>query len=1141
MFKLLNRFAWIISITIWIIPIIIDYDFLILWIIIWLIVKFGFLSNDYIEDRLKYFAESIKNNYLLEKPQIKEKIRKIENNEAIINLGDLEKTKHIEDIEEKKKHIEELMKIQEQKNIDAKRLKEIEEQEKISDMKNNENYTQVKHELNAFDIFFEKIWNYIKEFFSTNILAKLGWILVFLAVVYFLSWVAIAFWYVIWPVWRIAIWIIVGFITYFIWVKIYPTYTNEGLILMWTWILINFAVILSGRYLVWDNWYLAEWTTFIFLILNTIFWVLTSLIYKSKTLLVFSFIFAYLNPFIIWAESNGQPYTLIWYSLIVSLWALYLSIREASLTLLAISFIAWNLLFLIAPFSDSIGWSSKIILTSTLSILTIIWANKFKWLKSNISKITLNLFIWAYIFIVLNLLNSWSALSETIGFIVYNFILISLFIFSIKLINKANSEKNGLTAFIFIPLIILTWILFSGNMIFSPFILVWTIVTYLVWFIFIQNISNIFSYFFFGVLSIFILIFNLDIWTFGNPSSTEFITIIITSLIFLFSSYYYSLKKDLPNLFPIWTIWTILILSPIIKNSGEFMNLSIITIIIFALSNLILSLINTNLFKKENIVNLIVWSIAWALFFSFQIYSFWELHFPWIAEGFAFLGLAIVYFVQWFFVWNKIWFNKMKSDESLKNTFYTFIAISISLFSIAIAFVFSNYPEIITTTWLFEATILYFFYSKTSSPKIFWAATILFIIWLSKFGILTTIVESKDYEFLISFWVILTSFLLNLFFINKAKENEIHNVHHILHIIWMIIMWILLLKIIPSTWHGWSSLGIALFITLLWSFYTKFNFTLLKIVFLMVIAIIWILHIWEISFIFYRLQKDNLEYLKILQYIVSAIIISNYFIWKKLSTDKFKYLNKSLLIIVSIYSFIISNIFIIDLFNNIFWDFTLTIYWGLIAASLLIYWIQNDIIKYRTIWLYFLTLTSAKIFLYDVWQIWNTNSRVVVFAILWVIFIIISTLYSKRFWDNMKWEFSMDNLKDKNNSPTISSSKKNKNNINKKETKQITKKEDFLINEEIKNIDVSDLKSVQFIFNNNKKISIRAVNLMKIVKLLIRSFDWQTEFKKNELKDIYDYVKDNYKSNISKSNYDKITTILEEFVKQGWKINLIKN
>jgi hypothetical protein len=70
----------------------------------------------------------------------------------------------------------------------------------------------------------------------------------------------------------------------------------------------------------------------------------------------------------------------------------------------------------------------------------------------------------------------------------------------------------------------------------------------------------------------------------------------------------------------------------------------------------------------------------------------------------------------------------MQEDEDLKNIFYTFAGISISLFSIAVAFVFSDYPEIITTTWLFEATILYYFYSKNNSQKVFTAATILFIV-----------------------------------------------------------------------------------------------------------------------------------------------------------------------------------------------------------------------------------------------------------------------------------------------------------------------------------------------------------------------------------------------------------------------------
>lgn len=592
---------------------------------------------------------------------------------------------------------------------------------------------------------------------------------------------------------------------------------------------------------------------------------------------------------------------------------------------------------------------------------------------------------------------------------------------------------------LFLPLILLVWILYSWNLIFTPFILTATIITYLIWFTFIQNLSNIFSYIFFWTLAVFILIFNLDIvllWGKSGINSTEFITIVFTSLIFLFSSYYYSIKENLSNLFTIWTIWTILILSPVIRNDGEFMNYSILAISIFALANWILPFVNKNLIEKsKNLSNLIIWSVLWALFLSFQIFNFWEIHFPWITEGFVFLSLAIIYFIQWYLIANKLWVEKIKKSNDLKNVFYSYVWINISLFSVAVAFVFSNHPEIITTTWLFEATILYFFYSKSENLKIFWAATILFIIWLTKFWILIDLVNAKEYMFFISFSVILTSFILNLFFINKVENkkslstkdfstlenNWIHNFHNILHLIWMWIMWLLLIKIIPSTWHGWNILGISIFITILWSFYAKFNLDLLKKAFIALITIVWILHIWEISQIFWKLSRDELEYLKIIQYIVSAIIIANIFIWNKLNipnlTSPLKNsnnYNKILLIIISIYSFIISNIFIIDLFENIFWDFTLTIYWGLIAASLLIYWIQRDIIKYRTIWLYFLALTSAKIFLYDVWQIWDTNSRVAVFAILWVIFIIISTLYTKKFWDNLLWEFSLDNLKSKN-------------------------------------------------------------------------------------------------------------------------------
>ncbi|MDQ7023664.1 MAG: hypothetical protein Q9M97_09310 [Candidatus Gracilibacteria bacterium] len=154
-----------------------------------------------------------------------------------------------------------------------------------------------------------------------------------------------------------------------------------------------------------------------------------------------------------------------------------------------------------------------------------------------------------------------------------------------------STKSSFLNILLFIPLIILTGILFSGNLIFSPFVLIGTIIIYLVGFMLLGSLSNIFTYFFFGILALFILLFNLDLslslgftGKINEIKFIEFISMIITSFIFLFSSYYYSTKKDLTKLFSIGTIGTILILAPVISNSGDSMILFIIAIIIFCYS-----------------------------------------------------------------------------------------------------------------------------------------------------------------------------------------------------------------------------------------------------------------------------------------------------------------------------------------------------------------------------------------------------------------------------------------------------------------------------------------------------------------------------------------------------------------------------
>jgi hypothetical protein len=84
------------------------------------------------------------------------------------------------------------------------------------------------------------------------------------------------------------------------------------------------------------------------LILNTVFAIATSLLYQSSTLLLFAFVVAYLNPILV-GGSSDTPYTLVGYTLIISVGALFMSARNKSIILFVLSLIFGNILIFAAP------------------------------------------------------------------------------------------------------------------------------------------------------------------------------------------------------------------------------------------------------------------------------------------------------------------------------------------------------------------------------------------------------------------------------------------------------------------------------------------------------------------------------------------------------------------------------------------------------------------------------------------------------------------------------------------------------------------------------------------------------------------------------------------------------------------------
>lgn len=1153
MFKLLNRLSYIISFNL---GFLICFYFL-LWnwwrisddemvlviifgLLLWLLIKKIFLSKKFIESRLEFFAsalqERLKDNYNFEKRDIK---HKVQDKNDLYDIPEYEKEEDKYDTSEYigKDNVEEII----NKNEEIEEEQEFEKTNyKSNQVKENDYVKQeeIKREPSQIEIA-------IKNFFSENILAKLWGILVFLWVLFLLGLV----YNEIWPVWKIIIWFWIWFSVYFSWVFLdKKKFYNESKILLWIWILINYLVILWWRYLI-DNWYLWEYVTFLFLILNTIFAVVTWLVYKSKSLLSFSFLCAFLNPFLIWWWPE-TPYTILLYGLIVSFWWLFLWYKQKDLSLSLWVFILWNILFLYAPIDTEIHWILKILSSTILSLSSIYIIYKLD------NKSLPIVFSWAYVFVIFLLWNWESFLEETISLFAYMMILTIYFFVWIYYFLKTS--LYFIVSLLFLPLLIILGLSFVSLIIYLPLVLVYIVLLYLVWFLFIsEKTSNIFKYIFFILLWFFIFTSNFNILLQDKELwFLSFITIIFVSLIFMSISYLLSFRKKLQYLYSIWTIWTIFSLVPVtiniiinkINNNWNIANLetqlyiSIITLAIFSLCNWLIPIFKLKTKESKDksfIINILVWMITWLLFIWTQLYILWTQYFPWVTLWIAFVLLAMVYFVFAYFIYNTLWIKNIQKNNNYKNTIYAYLWISTSLFTLAMAIIFSKYDDIVSAIWLFEATILFFFYNKTKETKIYLAWLILFIIWVVKLTLLIDIVESKDYIFLVSFSIIFISYIINLKLLDFIKDDWKRFIHDLFHIFWIWTLWILLYYIIPDTRVWLNTIWISSFFFFLSLVYTYYWSYFLKICFIIGFISFMFVQFFSLDSIFWYIEDKNLLYFKALQYISTIIICWIVYIFNKINREKPFYIILNFAIFF--YLLLITSYYVYDIFNT---TFAITFYWWLTAFFMLFYWISKDYIKLRTIWLYIVILTTIKIFFYDIWfWIDDAVSRVLAFIVIWILLIIISLKYSKQYWNNLSWEFRFDNFYKKSEKAIID---KNKGNNTTKKMKnnsivndQIENSSNFEINEKIKDLDVSDIRWIKFFTNWQKNwIEIRAENLVRISKIISSDFSIK-KFKKWELRETYEYVKNNYKSELSKATYDKILSILDDFVNKWWDIEVI--
>lgn len=419
-------------------------------------------------------------------------------------------------------------------------------------------------------------------------------------------------------------------------------------------------------------------------------------------------------------------------------------------------------------------------------------------------------------------------------------------------------------------------------------------------------------------------------------------------------------------------------------------------------------------------------------------------------------------------------------------------------------------------------------YNKTAEKRIFDFGLIIFIIWILK--LFNIDANPREYLFLISAFIILISLFLNVKFLDKSKDETRKNIHDIAHIVWIIAISYFVRDIIISHWNWLSILATAIFIAILWIFYSRFWSKLLKWFFVFIFGLFVLFHIWRFDYIKYNLSDNMLEYLIFLQYISTILISGIVIFWNKINKEKtYNYILNAILVF---YLLIILSLYIYNIFEN---TFLITIFWWTVSSIALMNWILKEKKVLRTSGLYLLFLVLLKISLYDVWY-WfeNAFTRIIVFIVLWMILIFISIAYSKKYWNDLSWEFDFKNLlpkKDKNNL------KKDK--VIKEEKNEKFEEKDYkkLLTEDILKININHIKEAQFYTDWKLLFKTKASNLIKIA-FYVMGKEENYHFKANELKNYYEEISENFISELSPQNLKLVKNSFKKFVEKGWIIKL---
>ncbi len=929
--------------------------------------------------------------------------------------------------------------------------------------------------------------NPLVSWFAENTLAKVGGLLIFLAIIAFLS----VIYTQIGPVGRLVISIFVSLGIYAVGIYLFSkkTFIHESHIVLGVSIA---ALYLSLLYIFRVPVFVESFgqnLSYIVLALLTIaviWWSITGMIFGATSLFAFSIAIAYINPFLIGANLSTLQFLV--YIILISGGAistaayLVLQKKEDSLASIVLHIAFWWSLILIWWVSTRTAFEFNSVLVVLVALTgATSWVASF--LKGTKSLSTF--LIAGAIGLFLTML--WTDMHNTLSWsIILGLSIMCVF----GMLGKYKMKLwLGTLMVIFSMPLILWFAWFITGFWFAPVVAFGgMIVLYAGLFMIFTVIPAWFSsllFVLFGFAGVFFapgLFVNISL-------TSRYLLMAIGVFLFAFG-HYFTLKRNISVTPIIHTLTSLGLLA--LNRPGASPLWAILAVSLLTWATVGISFYAYNKKLQSSLDHILVPIIGAASLVGTLLY-FGTIEAHWgIALGWILLVVAAVYIGAF------VLFLKPLQQKVEQYMTVTYLAIATSIITLAIAYLFSDYESAKTLAWVIEASLIFTVYARFPNPWILTGAILVQIVGISQFAIM----EPELPENIAVFAMVFIASVWNIWSLRNITTNK---------------TWAAEIVLFISTciWYGFFMIS-GIFSD--WSWGEKEIIIISEI--LLIFHIILLAHAWKkvyfsglmfLTILFLTVFVDGMDTDEWLYLIAPfCLFVSQYYFSQK-QPGTFA---KTQWFIVGIGTFIVSSFWVNGHFAN---EYILTIWWSLWIGGLLTLGINREISILRSFGLMVYLLTLGKILFVDLGRIFSADEGSGVYVgigiimLLGIVSIGLSMLYKKLMGDGaLKRDFLFQG--------------------------DSGEKED--IQDSLLKLNISSIKSVSFTAPNEKPIlSGESENLKRIALYIVKKTQ-KNVFEPGELDEFYELIAPVIESKYGSDALSKGKTMMKNFAKKGGVIEI---